>query len=128
MDYSPSELLYFARHAAGDGESSNAAEAEHYSISALLALALQALNGSETDNRAADWMANRSRPSITMREAEFGLTTELQQQLRLIEQETGIAPDPRAPIAGYVRAVAKTGNRRAQRLLARMKAALPPAL
>jgi hypothetical protein len=49
--------------------------------------------------------------------------TELEQELRLIEEETGIARNTAAPVAGYVRAVAKTGNPRAQRLLARMKAA-----
>jgi len=54
--------------------------------------------------------------------------SELEQELRLIEEETGIAPDPTAPIAGYVRAVAATGNQRAERLRARLKAALPPAL
>ena len=52
----------------------------------------------------------------------------LQQELRLIEQETGIVLNPAAPIAGFVRAAATTGNERAQRLLARMKAALHPAL
>jgi hypothetical protein len=57
---------------------------------------------------------------------KFGSLTELQQELRLIEEETGIAPDPTTPIAGYVRAVAKTGNARAQRLLVRLKAALIP--
>lgn len=54
--------------------------------------------------------------------------TELEQELRLIEKETGIAPDPKAPIMGYVRAVAGTGNARAQPLLARLKAALIPPL
>jgi hypothetical protein len=51
---------------------------------------------------------------------------ELEQELRLVEKETGIAPDPKAPIIGYVRAVAITSNARAQRLLARLKAALIP--
>ena len=52
--------------------------------------------------------------------------TELQEELRLVEKETGIAPDPKAPLMGYVRAVAGTGNARAQRLLVRLKAALVP--
>jgi hypothetical protein len=51
-------------------------------------------------------------------------TTELEEELRLIEKETGIARDPAAPVAGYIRAVASSGNARAQWLLARMKAAL----
>ena len=51
-------------------------------------------------------------------------TTEIEEELRLIEKETGIARNPAAPLAGYVRAVARTGNPRAQRLLARLKAAL----
>ena len=49
--------------------------------------------------------------------------TELEQELRLIEEETGMARNPAAPLAGYVRAVATTGNPRAERLLARLKAA-----
>jgi hypothetical protein len=87
---------------------------------------VQALHGSEADKRAVDWMPTRSGRSITMQDAKFGLITELEQELRLIEEETGITPDPTAPIAGYVRAVAKTGNARAQRLLVRLKAALIP--
>jgi hypothetical protein len=51
------------------------------------------------------------------------LMTELEQELRLIEEETGMARNPAAPLAGYVRAVATTGNPRAERLLARLKAA-----
>lgn len=126
VDYSLAELFYFARDAAGASKTSDVAEAEHCSISALLQLAVQALHGSEADKRAVDWMPTRSRRSIAMQDAKFGSLTELQQELRLIEQETGIAPDPTAPIAGYVRAVAKTGNARAQRLLVRLKAALIP--
>ena len=49
--------------------------------------------------------------------------TELEEELRLIEKETGIARSPTAPLAGYVRAVARTGNPRALRLLAQLKAA-----
>ena len=128
VDYSLAELFYFARDAAGASESSDAAEAEHCSISALLQLAVQALHGSEADHRATDWMPTRSGRSIAMQEAKFGSLTELEQELRLVEEETGIAPDPTAPIAGYVRAVANTGNARAQRLLVRLKAALIPPL
>ena len=87
---------------------------------------MQALHGSEADKRAVDWMPTRWGRSIAMQETKFGSLTELQQELRLIEEETGIAPDPTTPIAGYVRAVAKTGNARAQRLLVRLKAALIP--
>jgi hypothetical protein len=61
-----------------------------------------------------------------MQGSKFGLIAELEQELRLVEEETGIVPDPTAPIAGYVRAVANTGNARAQRLLVRLKAALTP--
>ena len=56
-----------------------------------------------------------------MNEPASGLSAELPEELRLIEDETGIARDPRAPVVGYVRAAATTGNPRAQRLLARLE-------
>jgi hypothetical protein len=51
---------------------------------------------------------------------------ELKQEARLIAHKSGIALDPNAPIVGFVRAAAATGNARAQRLLASMKAAFNP--
>jgi hypothetical protein len=50
------------------------------------------------------------------------------EELRLIAKETGIAFERDMPIVGFVRAAATTGNPRAQRLLARLKAAFTPAL
>jgi len=50
-----------------------------------------------------------------MHEPASGPTTELEEELRLIEKETGIPRNPAAPVAGYVRAAATTGNARAQR-------------
>lgn len=130
MDYSLAELLAFARRTAGSAPpDAAAAEPGHHPTSALLALAVQALNGSEAENGAADRiprMPQLSERSTAMHKP-VGLT-ELEQELRLIEKETGIAPDPKAPIMGYVRAVAGTGNARAQPLLARLKAALIPPL
>ena len=52
----------------------------------------------------------------------------LDEELRLIAQETGIALTRDMPIVGFVRAAAATGNPRAQRLLAGLKAAFTPAL
>lgn len=46
---------------------------------------------------------------------------QLEEELRLIEKETGMVRNPVAPIAGYVRAAATTGNPRAQRLLVRFE-------
>ena len=53
---------------------------------------------------------------------------ELMEETRLIAEETGIARHPDMPLASFVRAAAAAGNPRAQQLLARLKAALPPAL
>jgi hypothetical protein len=127
VDYSLADLLAFARRTACSDSPDAAAGAGHHPASALLALALRALNGSEVENGVADLIPRMPHPSEhskAMHEA-VGLP-ELEQELRLVEKETGIAPDPKAPIIGYVRAVAITGNARAQRLLARLKAALIP--
>jgi len=128
VDYSLAELLSFARRTAGSEESPDIAEAEHSTLSALITLAVQALNGSDANTPAADRIPIRLLRSTATHSYQFDLMTELQQELRLLEKETGIALAPTAPIATYVRAVAATGNAHAQHLLARLKAALTPPL
>ena len=125
MDYSLAELLAFARRTAGSAPPDAAIGAGHHPTSVLLALALQALNGSEVENGAADRITRMPQPSARSTAVhEPASLTELEQELRLLEKETGIAPDPKAPIMGYVRAIARTGNARAQRMLERLKDAL----
>jgi hypothetical protein len=129
VDHSLAELLSLARGNSGDDGSPDIAEAAHCTVSALLALALQALNGFDAEAPASNRISTPSGRFTAMHAPKSGPKTlhgELEEELRLVEQETGIAPDPTAPIAGYVRAVALTGNARAQRLLARLKAALSP--
>ena len=128
MDYELNELLSLARSTAGGDGSANVAGAEH-TISALLALAVQALNGSDADTPPSNRISTPAGRFNAMHPPKSGpktLSSDLQEELRVIEQETGIAPDPAAPIAGYVKVVAGPGNARAQRLLARLKAALSP--
>jgi len=53
---------------------------------------------------------------------------DLEEEARAIAEETGLARKPDTPLMSFVREAAITGNPRAQRLLARLKAALSPAL
>ena len=127
MDYSLAELLSFARRTVGAEQSAGIARAEDSTVSALITLAAQALNGSDANTPAARIPIPSLRSTAT-HSCESDFMTELQQELRLLEKETGIALAPAAPIASYVRAVAVTGNAHAQQLLARLKAALTPPL
>jgi hypothetical protein len=137
VNYSLAELLAIARDTAGRDNPQEVTEGKHYTISALIALAVRALNDSHGDIAASGAPEPacdvhmlppcHERAIISPNHAPM-LLGPLHAELRLLEKETGIAPDPTAPIVGYVRAVAMTGNATAQQLLARLKAALTPVL